>query len=143
MNRDKFHSYFEEFLSQVRLDPYFIDVFREVLKRVESTQKSELQVFQETQEKSIKEIDTKIQKYIERIGKTDSEMLVESYEKQVKELEKEKNEIIKNIENIRHSVKNVRTLLEKKLKYYEKPLYFWKNGSLNVRKKLLREVFPE
>lgn len=143
MNRDKFHIEFENFLSKVQLDPYFINSFREILKRIESSKETELQEFQKIQDTKIVDIDSKMSKYIERIGKTDSETLVEWYENKVVELEIEKNEIQKNLSEFKHLVKNVRTPIEKRLKYYESTLQLWKKSDLESRKKLLKEVFPE
>ena len=137
------HSQFEDFLSSIQLDPYFIEAFKTIYKKCIASRSTELHDFRIQEEQRIKDLESKIQRFVKRIGETKSESVILNYENEIEALEKEKLEILENISQQKNITKKVRTPLSEKLKLYENMLYIWKNSDLQLKKKLLKEVFPE
>lgn len=67
MNRDKFHKYFEEYLKSIQPNNDLIDTLEKVVNEVVEFRNKENKEYKAVLEKDIKELDIKINNFIERI----------------------------------------------------------------------------
>jgi hypothetical protein len=88
----------------------------------------------------LQSIENKIERYTERIWKTEDEDLISNYENELKKLYYEKDEILYKIEDDKIPIQTT-----KRINYdlIRNALQVWRNGNLEERKKLLRNIFPE
>lgn len=76
-----------------------------------------------------------------RAANTTSEVAAKTYEKRMEELEKKKIALHEEIMSYVNEQIDFRTALEKVSEYLSKPLERWKNGDLDVRRKLITMCF--
>ena len=117
-----------------------IQAFEKAVMLVYKNRKKDDTSYKNNLKKELKKIDVKIDKFIERIWKTRSEILIDNYEKQIEVLEREK---LKISENLHKELKNVWTPLKRKMKIVRNSLDIWKNSDLENKKMLLKNIFPE
>lgn len=139
INRDKLHEEFENLLKSINPKEDLIKSFELALDYVLEQRKTNEKEIKERLKKDITEIDKKINNFLERIWKTNSEILISNYEKQIENLEKEKEQILEKIE---HTMINVRTPLKKKIELVRNSLEIWKSSNLENKKILLKNIFP-
>jgi DNA replication protein DnaD len=104
LNRDAFHSVFEKHLQEIQPKEELIATFLKIIERAKEKNEVKYKDNTEVLKKEINKIDNKIQKYIERIGETKSDTLIENYEKQIQTLEDEKLEKNKKLTDTNTSV---------------------------------------
>lgn len=140
INRDVLHNEFEGFLKAIQPKEELILAFEKAIEIVIKDRKKNQVDIKEKFKKEIIDIDKKINNYITRIWKTNSETLIENYEKQIEDLEKEKIKISQKIDD---SIKIDWTPLKRKTKLVRNALYIWKSSNLDNKKSLLKNIFPE
>lgn len=140
INRDKFHKDFEVLLKTLQPKEELILAFEKAVKIVTQDKNKNHISIKDNLKKEILLIDKKINNYIDRIWKSNSETLIENYEKQIDKLESEKSEISEKITN---TMKIDWTPLKGKIKLVRNSLDIWKNNSLDNKKALLKNIFPE
>lgn len=128
-----------KFLS-IKLGTFQILAFEQTVKLLYEERKSDDMEYKKKLQSEINQIDWKITKYINRIWKTESEALVASYEKQIENLEVEKLKISNNLQK---ELKDVWTPLKKKMKLVRNAFDIWKSSSLENKKALIKNIFPE
>lgn len=139
INRDKFHKYFEEYLKSIQPNNDLINIFEKVVNEVIEYRDKENKEYKAVLEKEIKELDVKISNFIERIWNTSSEVLITNYEKQIENLNNAKQEILTNLEK---RVIHVWTPFKRKITLMRDCLSLRKNGSLENKKALIKNIFP-
>lgn len=139
VNRDILHKEIENILQNIQPKEDLILAFEEILKYIFKSKEKENLEFRKNQEKEIKNIDKKINNFLDRIWKTESEILISNYEEKITELINQKNEILQNLEL---SIKTFRTPLKNKIKLVRNSLEIWKKWDLETKRKLIKNIFP-
>jgi pyruvate/2-oxoacid:ferredoxin oxidoreductase alpha subunit len=99
INRDKLHQEFEELLKNLKPDERLIQLFQQNLdKQIQESEKDKDLIVTEFKN-SLAVTENKIQRYTERIGKTEDEDLIQNYESELKKLYQEKVQILDKIED--------------------------------------------
>lgn len=140
LNRDAFHSVFEKHLEDIQPKEELIATFLKIIERAKEKNEVKHKEHTEVLKKEISKIDNKIQKYIERIGETKSDTLIENYEKQIQTLEDEK---LEKKEKLTHTNTSVWTPLKKKIELVRNSLDIWNSGDLGRKKRLIWNIFPQ
>lgn len=140
INRNALHAQFEELLKSIQPKEDLIIAFEKIVKEVYEERKINDIEYKKNLQSEINQIDWKITKYINRIWKTESEALVSSYEKQIEDLEAEKLKISNNLQK---ELKDVWTPLKNRIKLVRNALDIWKSSSLESKKALIKNIFPE
>jgi len=140
INRDVLHQEFEELLRQIQPKEELIQSFEKVVLEVYEKRKKDDTDYKKTLQWEINQIDGKIKKYINRIGQTESDMLVASYEEKIENLEREKRKISADLQK---ELVNVRTPLKRKMRLVRDSLDIWRNGDLETKKALVNNIFPD
>ena len=139
INRNTLHNNFEIYLKNIQPKEELIIAFEKAIEIVNKNIKKNNIGIKINLEKDWKNIDKKITKFIDRIWKSNSEILIEHYENEIESLEKEKS-IIYSKMNYQH--KNVWTLLKRKLNLVRNSLDIWNSSNLENKKLLLKNIFP-
>ena len=142
INRDTFNKEFQEYLSKLTPNDKVIECFEKIFldlykKRNQIFEKQKIEA-----EEKIKEIDLKIDNYIERIWETSSSKLVKSYEAKIEILEKDKENILEKMNEKSSQLKNVWTNLKTKLKIVTNALSIRNSANLENKKSLIKMIFP-
>lgn len=95
INRDRFHEEFQKHLEVIQPKEDVLEAFEKAVKNALSESKRDGYKAKERMQKEIKSIEFQIAKYMQRISKAKSELLIENYEKQIEDLEKKKLQISK------------------------------------------------
>ena len=140
INRDKLHKEFEDFLKAIQPKEELILAFEKAVELVIKNNKENQVNIKDKYKKEIIETEKRINNYITRIWKSNSEVLIENYEKQIEELEREKKIISKKLND---SIKIDWTPLKRKTKLVRNSLNIWKSSNLDNKKALLKNIFPE
>jgi len=140
INRDKLHKKIEIILKYFYPRKDLINVLINTIEDLRKEKNKEKKDINKILNKEIKNIDKKINIFIERIWNTSNETLLKNYENKIEKLEQEKREILVKIEN---NLKNVWTPIKNKVKLIHSSLEIWKKWDLNIKKKLIKNIFPE
>ena len=140
INRDKLHIEFSNLLISIQPNESVVQAFEKVVIHEDQIRKDNDMEYRDVLESDMKKINSKINKFIERIWSANSEVLIENYEKQVEELEREK---VKISQNLSKEPKDVRTPLKRKMKMVRNALDIWKYSDVENKKSLLKSIFPE
>ena len=139
INRDIIHKQLENILKNIQPKEDLISAFEETIKYIIKNKEQEKFEIQKNNEKEIKNIDNKINNFLDRIWNTENEILISNYEKKIEELNDLKNQILQKYDL---TVKNFRTPLENKLKLVRNSLEIWKKWDLEIKRKLIKNIFP-
>jgi len=143
INRDKFHREFDKYLDNLIPQPNLVNLYKLVftseLERAKANHDEDIQ----RQQREIDKKQQTIRKYFERIRKTESEIIIEWYEKEIETLEADIKKIQKNSKTPNGRVRNVWTFLEKQLKDVYEAKKLWNSTRLEDKIKLLKGIFPE
>ncbi|MDR2609514.1 MAG: hypothetical protein LBC06_02880 [Rickettsiales bacterium] len=104
INRDKLHQEFEELLQRLQPDERLIQVFQLSLQKQIKENGKNKDLIVNSFKSNLSNLENKIQRYIERIGKTEDEDLVSNYESELKKLYAEKEEVLDKIEEEKNRV---------------------------------------
>ena len=140
INRNQFHNYFEELLKSIQPRESVIQALEKAVELIAKNRKKDDAEYRSALKSDIRKIDTKINKFVERIWNANSEVLIQKYEKHIEELEREKLQISNNLNK---ELKNVWTPLKRKMKLVRNALAIWKTSDLDNKKSLLKNIFPE
>ena len=140
INRDEFHNEFETYLESIIPKESVFEAFRKAVKIVSDESENVHNELQESLKKELTQIERKISNYVTRIGDTQSEALIENYEKKLLECESEKKRILRDLER---EPKNVWTGILEKSESIRNALQIWKKSRLKNKKTLLKNIFPE
>jgi len=140
INRDIFHWEFEQLLKAIQPKEDVLESFSEALDMLREENKNGDTERREILDKQLIQVERKISNYLSRIGETESVTLAENYEQKLLECEREKTQILKNIWEL---WKDVWTPFKRKIKMVRNSLDIWKNGDLEKKKTLIRNIFPE
>jgi len=140
INRNKLHLYFEKLLKEIQPKEDLIKTFEKTVEDIAKDNNIEQNEYKEKLEKESKTIDKKISRFIERIWKTTSEIIIENYENEIENLKAQKEQIL---ENLQKETINVGTPLKRKMKLVRNSLDIWKSSNLENRKALIKNIFPK
>lgn len=140
INRDKLHEEFYQYLQNITPKEDLIDCFKEILKQQIELKKKDNEKFTKQLKQKINEIEKKIEFFLSRISGTNSETIIQNYEKEIEKLESEKKQILRNINN---TSKNVWTHIFNKLDTIKNSLQIWNKSNLENKKNLLKLIFPQ
>jgi len=140
INRDSFHAEFETYLESIIPKESVFEAFREAIKIVSDESESVYNELQDSLKKELAQIERKISNYVTRIGETQSEALIENYEKKLLECESEKKRIQRDLER---ELKNLWTGILEKSENIRNALQIWKKSRLKNKKILLKTIFSE
>ena len=140
INRDILHWEFEKFLKSIQLRGDVFEAFEEAVNTIVGQIKNGDTEYKESLKKELSQVERKISNYLSRIGQTESEALMENYEKKILECESTKKKLLIELEK---DLKNVWTPLLKKSELIRTSLQVWKQSSLNNKKELLKNMFPK
>lgn len=140
INRDILHNDFEVFLKAIQPKEELILAFEKAVEYAKQSRKENIITYKKSLEKELKQTESKINNFLERIWKTNSEILIENYEKQIEDLTKDKKKIL---EKINDNKKIDWTPLNRKIKLVRNSLDIWKSSNLDNKKTLLKNIFPE
>ena len=140
LNRNTFHNQFENILQDIQPKEELIQALEKAIELVSEMHIQDKWEHKKILKSKLQSIDTKIDKFIERIWVSSSDVVINKYEQEIETLEKEKTQISQKIET---EVKNVRTPLNRKTRMVRDSLRIWKDGDLENKKALLKNIFPE
>jgi hypothetical protein len=104
IKRDELHHEFEELLQKLQPDEKVLQVFQlNLQKQIEESGKSK-DLIVASFKNNLKSVEDKIQRFIERIGKTEDENLISNYENELKKLYAEKEQISDKIDEEKNRV---------------------------------------
>jgi site-specific DNA recombinase len=136
------HSKFEAILARITIKPELIDP---ILFKLEKTF-DDLNAENKGKEKYLKEQQTELQNKVDTIEEkyfVGGEMNKETYDKFATRYATEKFEISKQMENCSVSSSNHKTTIKKALDFSCNLLKIWQMGSVGVKEKLQKLLFPE
>lgn len=142
INRENIHNEFFELLKQLTPNENLLDCFEKIFLDLSKNRKNIFEEQEQKNKKYIKDIEIKINNYIERIWNTNNNKLIDNYELKIEELEKEKEILSKKIDENYNHLKNVWTSIKDKLKIAWNALLIWNTHSLEKKKELLKMMFP-
>ena len=136
------HAKFEALLADITIKSELVDP---LLFQLEKTF-DDLNAENKCKEKNLKEQLTELQKKVDTLEEKyfmGGEMSKETYDKFAARYASEKFEITKQIENCSVSSSNHKNTLKKALEFACNPLKVWQSGSIGVKEKLQKMLFPE
>jgi len=142
INRDKFHSEFDEILKTLTPKKDTIKCFEEIFIDLLKDRKDIFTQNHNKLEREISDIDKKIDNFIDRIWNTSSQKLVENYEWKIEILEKDKEVLSEKMTKKFWHLKNVWTSLKDKLKKISNALVVWNSQNVENKKNLIKMIFP-
>ena len=140
INRDKFHADFEEYLDSIQISEEVFEAFTEALNMIMEDIENGNNELKDSLKKELAQVERKISNYMNRIWKTESESLMEDYERKIIECETEKKRLTRELAK---ELKNVWTPLLRKSELLRNPLQVWRKSSLKNKKKLIKNIFPD
>jgi len=143
INRDTLEKEFCNYLKTITPNENILKCFQEIFLD-KYKQRNKIFEEQKTQiEKQVKEIDQKIDNYIDRIWNTDNQKLIKNYEEKIDILEKDKEKILEKMTKNSSNLKNVWTNLKSKLKIVSNALLIRNSQNLENKKNLVKIIFPQ
>jgi hypothetical protein len=140
ISRDKLHQEFDELLQNVLADERLIQVFQFNLQQQIIWSWKNKDVILSSLKSNLSSAENKIQRYVERIWKTEDEDLISNYESELKKLHTEKEEILDKIKEEKNRVWNPNKINFEEIK---NALHMWRKWNLDSKKKLISNMFPE
>jgi len=140
ISRDKIHGEFENLLHNIHPKEDLIQLFEKAVESCIQEKYADDLEYKKSLEKDLSDVERKIANFIKRLWETENEILIENYEKQIAELGTQKQEISKKMTQ---DLKIVWTPLKKKLELVRNALNIRKNNNLEVKKLLIKNVFPQ
>ena len=143
INRDKLHREFDKYLDNIIPNTDLVNLYKLVFTSELERKRANLQEDNQRQQQEIDKKQQSIARYFERIRKTESETIIESYENEIVKLESDIKKIEKYSKTPNGRVKNVWTLLEEQLKDVSKAKKLWNSAQLEDKIRVLKGIFPE
>ncbi|MDD3145487.1 MAG: recombinase family protein [Candidatus Gracilibacteria bacterium] len=143
INRNIFDKEFRNYLSNLTPNEEILNCFEKIFLDIYKNRNKIFEKQKIEAEEKLKEIDIKIDNYIERIGETTSLKLIQNYEGKIEILEKDKENILEKMTEISSQLKNVGTNLKAKLKIVGNALSIRNSTNIENKKILIKMIFPE
>ena len=143
INRDKFHKAFGEYLDSLIPDTRLINLFKLIFTEELEKKRANSQHDIDSNIKEIDRLKSTTTKYFNRIKNTESEILIEWYEKEIETIQENIKNLEKNTKRPIGRYKNVWTLLDSILKDVYNAKNLWLSSRLEDQIKLLKSIFPE
>ena len=143
INRDTFDKEFSKYLAMLTPSNSVLACFEKIFLDVYKNKNKVFEKQKAVLEQKIRDIDLKIDNYLERLGEASSSKLIKTYESKIENLESDKAILIEKISEKSQHLKNVWTNLKAKLKMVWNALFIWNSSNLKNKRSLVKLIFPQ
>lgn len=143
IRKEQIEDDFERVLETITPTPDLMYVTRQAVKQVWKKHTSGRGEDRATLKKQIKEVEGRIEQFMDRIVDTDSETLIKAYEAKITKLEFEKASLSSRLANAANQAPNFEESFQTVLDFIENPQKLWNSESLEDRRLVLKLVFTK
>lgn len=142
MKRDEVHNLFEEHLQDLELDSGLASLVKAVILEVYREKNKDRGDYVKTLEKTLRELGAHREVLLERITRTQSQLVIETYEKELESnlllQEKTGGELI-----LAKQSNDFETKLDELFEMVQSPYFVWVNSGITGKKRLLNVFYPD
>jgi site-specific DNA recombinase len=143
ISKDKIEPEFESILIGLTPNPAVIEFAKAVFQQEWQEHLQTHSKLQSINSKDISGLQEQIETLIQRIGKANSDLVIQEYEKQIESLSIQKKSLEDDSSEDRYTDFDFGTALDEMVTYVENPLKWWKSDSYNNKQMLLQTMFEE
>ena len=140
--RGKIEGQFEELLASVQPTQNLVDLATAMFQDAWDSQVSHAAEMTKAVNRDIKKIEDKISQTIDAVVEATNPRIIAAYEKRVEAMEMDKLALLEKRQNIGQPRVPFGELLELSLRFLSSPCIVWKNGNYDLKRLVLRLVFP-
>lgn len=134
---------FEDKLRAIRPKEKTLVLAKEVLMDIWNKRMADVEKIQESEERSLDEVRANIRTFLYRIGKTENENLIKTYEAAIEKLSNEEAILENQMRVIRSAKPDFGTALDITFGFLKSPYTYWKKDDLQSKHLVLKLVFSE
>ena len=142
IQRAEMEGAFDDLLQSLQPNPSMFVTVRDMFKRAWAIRGEQATQVKDKIESQITAKEAQITRLLDRIVATDNDRLVESYEAKLSQLEKDKLILAEKLQNQAQKPRQFDAMFELALSFLSNPWKLWENGSLTMKRVVLRLVFP-
>ncbi len=143
IRRKDIESQFEEILKSIKPKEATLNLTKEILLDIWGKKLGQLSDVRKDNERNLDEIRAKIRMFLDRIGKTENETVVKTYEKEVEKLSNEEQILETQGQVMRGSNPDFGTALETAFGFIKNPYVYWRKNDLASKHLVLKLVFTD
>ena len=143
IRKEKIESEFEIILKNLKPRGNIIKVIEHELLALWNDRVFDIETIRKRREEKIREIEEEIERYVDKIDKSNNETVIRSFEKKIDELEAKLLRYGEKIEEPKEHDYDFETALKHVLEFIKEPFLMWKMGDLAQKRLVLRMVFDE
>ena len=134
---------FEIVLKEITPNDKVLNLAEAITKKVWDIKMADVSKTQKVRDCNIREIDKKVDNFVNKIEKTENDTLVKVYENKIDIWEKEKKSILGKLSSFKKHPVSFGTALERVLNFIKNPYSIWSKDSLNDKRLVLKLIFAE
>jgi len=138
--RENLHEQFENLLERIQPKEELLTKFQEIIRQKIEERDNNRNLLVASHKDELKSIENKITRYTERIWKTEDDYLISNYESELKKLYQEKDELLSKIEDEKKPLQTTKRI---DYELIRNALQIRRNWSLDDKKRLIKNIFPE
>lgn len=134
---------FEAILRSVKPKEKTLNLTKEILLDVWNKRLSEVDSIRKSHEDSLDDVRAKVRMFLDRIGKTENEAMIKTYEKEIEKLSNEEQILENQVKTIRGRSVDFGTALDRTFTFLKNPYLYWKKDDLASKHLVLKLVFAD
>lgn len=134
---------FEAILRSIKPKEKTLALTKEILLDVWNKRIANVDIIHREHENTLDEIRGKIRMFLDRIGKTENEMTIKTYEKELEKLTQEEQTLENQIKVMKGSRPDFGTALDITFQFLKNPYVYWKKDDLKAKHLVLKLVFSD
>ncbi len=134
---------FEKILRSIKPKEKTLNLTKEILLDIWNKRILNVGDVLKNHEKSLDEIRGRIRMFLDRIGKTENESLVQTYEKEIGKLSKEEETLENQIRFMGSTKPDFGTALDRTFNFLKNPYLYWMKDDLTAKHLVLKLVFAD
>ncbi|KKR79229.1 MAG: Site-specific recombinase [Candidatus Nomurabacteria bacterium GW2011_GWA2_40_9] len=134
---------FEGILRSIKPKEKTLNLTKEILLDVWDKRLAEVDSVKKNHENNLDEVRAKIRMYLDRIGKTENETLIKTYEKEIEKLTNEEKILENQVQVMRGSKPEFGTALDLTFNFLKNPYVYWVKDDLKSKHLVLKLVFSD
>lgn len=143
IQRAKLEHAFGDLMQSLDPNPYTVAMVKTLFKTAWMTRGEQVEQITGKIKAAMADKDRQITRLVDRIVATDNDRLVESYEAKLAELEEDKLILAEKLQNSAQQQRPFDQMFELAMGFLTSPWKLWENGSITMKRVVLRLVFPE